>query len=114
MHLVLGATGAFGGAVTRALLARSLPVRALLRDPSAARDLPDAVERVQGDARDLAALRAAATGCASIVHGANVPYARWAPDLTKITVRGDLVWGSARAVGGRPEGWICAGIRCCR
>lgn len=84
MHLVLGATGAFGGAVMRALLARGLPVRALLRDPSRA-SLPVSVERVAGDARDAAVVDAAARGCATIVHGVGVPFVDWATDLQRVT-----------------------------
>lgn len=84
MHLVLGATGGFGGAMVRALRARGLPVRALVRDPGRAR-LPADVEVVQGDARRMNDLIPAAKGCASITHGVNLPYADWDPGMIAIT-----------------------------
>jgi uncharacterized protein YbjT (DUF2867 family) len=46
--LITGATGNAGGAVVRALVGAGAPVRALVRDPAAAR-LPDDVEAVAGD-----------------------------------------------------------------
>ena len=52
MHLIIGATGAFGGAVLRELVARGQSVRALVRDPARAR-LPAEVEVVQGDVAGL-------------------------------------------------------------
>ena len=63
--LVTGASGFIGGAVARALLARGVHVRALLRR-GAAPNVPDprAVEAAAGDLRDLRAVRAAARGCA--------------------------------------------------
>lgn len=84
MHLVLGATGGFGGAMVRALRARDLPVRALVRDPAKAR-LPAGVEVVQGDARRLNDLIPAAKGCDSITHGLNLPYAEWDPGMIELT-----------------------------
>src|SRR3954469_13941702 len=48
--LVTGATGKVGHAVASALLERGDEVRALLRDPArAAGQVPDGIERVQGD-----------------------------------------------------------------
>lgn len=84
MHLVLGATGGFGGAMVRALRARDLPVRAMLRDPARAK-LPPGVEVVQGDASSVSAVVAAAKGCASIVHGVNLPFPEWDPTMLRIT-----------------------------
>lgn len=84
MHLVLGATGGFGGAMVRALLARGAPVRALVRDPARAR-LPAGVEVVEGDVERLQTLVAAAKGCESIVHGVNLPYAKWDPGMLHLT-----------------------------
>jgi dihydroflavonol-4-reductase len=67
--LVTGASGFIGGAVARALLARGVRVRALLR-PGASLNLPDAsaVETVPGDLRDAEAVRAAAEDCDAIFH----------------------------------------------
>jgi len=84
MHLVLGATGGFGGAMVRALRARGLPVRALVRDPARAR-LPEGVEVIQGDARRLDDLMPAAKGCESITHGLNLPYHAWNPGMLTLT-----------------------------
>lgn len=63
--LILGATGQQGGAVARALRARSRPVRAMVRNPAsaAAKALSDrGVEVVRGDLDDAAALRSAVRG----------------------------------------------------
>lgn len=84
MHLVLGATGAFGGAAVRALRSRGEPVRALLRDPSRAR-LPEGVEVVKGDVADVASLTAAAQGCVSLIHAVNLPYPEWDPGMLRIS-----------------------------
>lgn len=67
--LVTGASGFIGGAVARALLARGLHVRALLR-PGATPNVPDprAVEVVRGDLRAARSVRAAAHGCTAIFH----------------------------------------------
>lgn len=67
--LVTGASGFIGGAVTRALLAKHVEVRVLLRRGTAANiPLPAAVEVAEGDLRDGDAVRAAAAGCAAIFH----------------------------------------------
>jgi uncharacterized protein YbjT (DUF2867 family) len=63
--LVVGATGAVGGAVTQALLDAGAPVRVLVRHPDRVTDLPDSVERAQGDLHDVDALRRALTGVRS-------------------------------------------------
>ncbi|MFI6578375.1 SDR family oxidoreductase [Nocardiopsis sp. NPDC050513] len=61
-YLVTGATGRVGGQVVRQLLdAGATNVRALVRDPSAAR-LPTGVEVVRGDLSDPASLDAALDG----------------------------------------------------
>jgi uncharacterized protein YbjT (DUF2867 family) len=54
--LVIGATGNIGRHVVRMLRERGLAVRGLARDVS---DLPEGVDRVSADVRDLDALRAA-------------------------------------------------------
>lgn len=86
MHLVLGSTGGFGGAMVRALLARGQSVRALVRDPARAR-LPDGVHVIKGDVMSLPDVTAAAEGCASVIHGINLPYAQWDPGMITATNR---------------------------
>lgn len=66
---VVGATGAQGGAVARALLRNNWAVHALVRDPSSTSS--QALESLgasifPGDWDDLAALKAAATGCTGV------------------------------------------------
>ncbi|WP_336801631.1 NAD-dependent epimerase/dehydratase family protein [Kaistia sp. MMO-174] len=78
--LVIGATGGVGGAVARALLAHGWRVRALQRDPAAARRKPggDGIEWVRGDAMNPADVIAAAEGASILFHGANPPgYHNW-------------------------------------
>ncbi|MER7079617.1 Uncharacterized conserved protein YbjT, contains NAD(P)-binding and DUF2867 domains [Saccharopolyspora kobensis] len=67
--LVTGATGKQGGATARALLAAGVPVRALVRDPSA--DKAKAVEAlgaelVRGDLHDRDSVRRAAEGVRAV------------------------------------------------
>lgn len=63
--LVTGATGKQGGATVRALLARGVPVRALVRDPAKANETPG-VEWVVGDLGDRDSLRRAAQGASAV------------------------------------------------
>jgi len=86
MHLVLGATGGFGGAMVRALLARGERVRALVRAPARAR-LPAGVEVVAGDVARMDDLLPAAKDCVSIIHGVNLPYSEWDPGMVHLTDR---------------------------
>jgi len=69
--LVTGAGGFLGAALVRALAARGDAVRALVRAPAPALDLPG-VEVVQGDVTDAAALRGAVAGCDLVFHLAGV------------------------------------------
>ncbi len=79
--LVIGATGSFGGHATAALIRHGWRVRALARDPAAARAkagprMP--IEWVKGDAMLAADVIAAARGADVIVHSANPPgYKNW-------------------------------------
>ncbi len=65
--LVIGATGQVGRHVVRALLDRGATVRALLRDPDHA-EVPDGVDRVRGDLRDPASVRAALRGSGAALY----------------------------------------------
>jgi len=79
--LVIGATGSFGGHAAAALLRHGWTVRALTRDPAAARlkageRMP--IDWVKGDGMVAADVAAAARGVQVIVHGANPPgYKNW-------------------------------------
>jgi uncharacterized protein YbjT (DUF2867 family) len=63
--LVTGATGRQGGATARALLARGIPVRALVRDPKRAHGIEGA-ELVVGDLDDRESLVRAAKGTRAV------------------------------------------------
>lgn len=102
--LVTGASGFIGGAVARALVARGVTVRALLR-PGTVPNVPEpsAIETVPGDLRDAASVRAAAEGCAAIFHVGGL-YSFFAPaaELHAINFGGTRhVVDAARAVGAR-------------
>ena len=78
--LVIGATGGFGQAMARMLVADGWQVTALMRNP---RTLPkglEAVAIVAGDARNARDVRRAARGVDVIVQGFNVLYPRWGED----------------------------------
>lgn len=80
LALVLGATGSFGSEMAAELAARGWQVRALQRDPVAARlQLPDLpVEWMAGDAMIASDVARAAEGVKLIVHAVNPPrYQRW-------------------------------------
>jgi nucleoside-diphosphate-sugar epimerase len=78
--LVIGASGGFGQAVARDLLARGWEVRALRR--AAGRPLALAgLRQIEGDAFDREAVRRAAEGVGVIVHAYNAPYPRWRTEL---------------------------------
>jgi uncharacterized protein YbjT (DUF2867 family) len=69
--LLTGGTGFVGSHVAHELRARDLPVRCLVRKPSAeaAHRLESwGSELVQGDVTDAASLRSAADGCDTVVH----------------------------------------------
>jgi len=73
--LITGATGFVGWHVTRMLLDRGDPVRALARDPARLTQL-DGIEPVRGDLRDPTSLRAAVEGCGIVYHVA-ADYRLW-------------------------------------
>jgi dihydroflavonol-4-reductase len=78
--LVTGATGFVGAAVARALVRAGVDVRVLARpeaDLTNLQGLP--VERIAGDLRDPASLRAALSDCRHLYHIA-AHYALWAKD----------------------------------
>jgi nucleoside-diphosphate-sugar epimerase len=80
--MVIGATGSFGGAVTREMVGRGWKVRALVRDVDEARsqlaDVPG-VELVEGDALVKEDVVQAARGVDVLVDSFNVAYPDWDP-----------------------------------
>jgi dihydroflavonol-4-reductase len=80
--LVTGASGFLGWHVARNLLAKGLSVKALVRPASKLIDL-DGVERVTGDLRDPASLKAAVEGCELVFHVA-ADYRLWAKDESEM------------------------------
>ncbi|MGY2048549.1 NAD-dependent epimerase/dehydratase family protein [Methylobacterium sp. JK268] len=76
--LVLGVTGGIGGAVARRLQEGGWRVRAVHRAPDSVRRPGDGVTWITGDARDAAAVTAAARGTSLVVHAVNPPgYRDW-------------------------------------
>jgi dihydroflavonol-4-reductase len=73
--LVTGATGFVGWHVARKLIEQGVKVRALARDPSRLRELPEA-EPVKGDLRDRVSLDGAVEGCGVVYHVA-ADYRLW-------------------------------------
>ncbi|MDB5480367.1 MAG: NAD-dependent epimerase/dehydratase [Caulobacteraceae bacterium] len=79
--LVIGATGSFGGHAAAALVRHGWTVRALARDPQAARAkagprMP--IDWIAGDAMNAEDVTRAAAGTSVIVHAANPPgYRKW-------------------------------------
>lgn len=102
--LVTGATGFTGGHLARYLVARGHQVRALVRDPAAAKTLGPGIELVQGDLTDRDALRTACEGIevvyniAALYRQAGLPKERY-QDV------------NARAVGWLIEAAAAAGTR---
>jgi dihydroflavonol-4-reductase len=82
--LVTGATGFIGANVVRALLAAGEAVRVLTRPGSITRNIDGlAVDRVHGDLRDVASLRAALQGCQTLYHVA-AHYSLWTPNVQEV------------------------------
>jgi nucleoside-diphosphate-sugar epimerase len=76
--LVLGISGAIGGAIAAVLSGRGYRIRALVRGAPRSNIVPFPVEWVDGDALDQAQVVRAAMGATLIVHGVNPPgYAKW-------------------------------------
>jgi len=67
MVLVAGGTGRLGSRVVELLVERGMKVRVLTRDRSRATHLPDAVEIVDGDVRNVRTLPAALDGVTTVI-----------------------------------------------
>lgn len=82
--LITGASGFLGSAVARALLARGVRLRALVRPTSQRGNLEGlACEIVTGDLTDVESLRPALAGIRGLFHVA-ADYRLWAPDPNQI------------------------------
>jgi nucleoside-diphosphate-sugar epimerase len=79
IHVVLGASGGTGNALTRELAVRGHRVRAVNRAGNA--DVPEGVERVAADVTKAAELRRALEGASVVYHCAQPDYTRWAQDF---------------------------------
>ena len=81
--LIVGAQGRFGRAVTEALQQSGWRTVLFARRPGG-EDTPSS-RWVQGDARDVAALSAAAQGQQVIVNALTPPYAQWVSEIPRFT-----------------------------
>jgi len=85
-HVVFGATGALGSAIVRRLAADRTPVRAVVRDAEAARQLlPASAGIFVADALNRNSVLAACRGAGVIYHCVNVRHSRWSAQLPLIT-----------------------------
>ena len=98
LALVIGATGGIGGAVADRLVAGGWKVRALNRNPDAARRGRPDLEWVKGDAMVESNVAAAAQGVQLVVHGANPPaYRNWAGlqlPMLRSSIAAAKAWGA--------------------
>lgn len=82
LHVVIGAGGGIGGAVTRELLARELPAVAVSRG---GRVGPQGARRRAADASTTPGAIEACRGAAVVYHCAQPSYTRWAQDFRPLT-----------------------------
>ena len=75
---VLGGNGSIGHAIVRRAAQRGHQVRAVVREPGKAREIPTGAELVGADLLDGDAVLRACQGCEAIVHAGNAPYPEWA------------------------------------
>jgi NADH dehydrogenase len=97
--LVVGATGQLGGLITRTLLDRGRPVRALIRRAPGDVAVPAGAETVVGDLKDPASLAVACRGVSAVVTTANSVGRTGADTVESVDSRGnhDLVDAAAAA-----------------
>lgn len=95
LHVVLGATGGIGGAITRALVAQGLPTRAVSRS---GKDVVDGAESVAADVSDPEQARRAVSGATVVYHSVMPAYHRWPQEFPALN---DSVIGATREVGAR-------------
>ncbi|RLV66789.1 NmrA family protein [Streptomyces sp. CBMAI 2042] len=100
--LVIGATGRQGGAVTKALLAAGVPVRALVRDPHAPRAKAVealGVELVTGDLSDRSSLDPACAGVRAVFSVQMPPMDESGADFAAELAQATHLIEAARAAG---------------
>ena len=96
MHIaVLGVTGGIGDAVTTAAIRGGHTVTALARSPDRV-EPREGLRVIRGDVRDPSALAETLRGTDAVLHGVNVPYERWEPEMIELS---DLIFAAAEAAG---------------
>jgi nucleoside-diphosphate-sugar epimerase len=89
LHVVLGAGGGIGGAITRELVGQGRRVRAVTRGGNAAASYgalpPASFEDVAADVTDREQLRRALEGAAVVYHCAQPAYKRWPQEFPAMT-----------------------------
>ena len=78
LHVVLGATGGIGGAITRELGAQGRPTRAVSRSGKA---IESGAEAVAADVSDPEQARRAVEGASVVYHSAQPAYHRWVQEF---------------------------------
>jgi nucleoside-diphosphate-sugar epimerase len=97
LHVVLGASGGAGNAITHALHEAGLQVRAVSRSGDA--DVPAPVERMAADITSRDGVRRALAGADVVYLAAQPPYDRWLREFPPMLARViDAVPGGARLV----------------
>ena len=85
-HVVIGAAGALGSAIVRALAAEEQQVKAVVRDVERARRvLPPTADIVIGDGLNAESMRLVCRNATVIYHCVNVPYLDWPTVMPAVT-----------------------------
>lgn len=96
VHVVIGASGATGGALVRELARRGHSVRAVNQGGNA--QVPDGVEVLAGDATDAARMREVCADAEVVYNAVNPPFATWRETFPAAV---DGVLAGAQAAGAR-------------
>jgi nucleoside-diphosphate-sugar epimerase len=95
LHVVLGASGGVGGAVTRELVRQGARVRGVTR--SGKGDVPAGVAMVAADVSNLEQMRTVCAGASVVYFCANPPYTEWSrafPPLLEGAIAGAAASGA--------------------
>ena len=95
LHVVLGATGGIGSAITRELVAQGLPTRAVSRSGAT---VDGGAEAAAADVSDPAEARRAVEGASVVYHAAQPAYHRWVQEFPAMN---HSVIEAVGSVGGR-------------